>query len=156
MGCLRHAHQPHHLAKCRPFLGEGLQYALQDDIQQPYGVAIQCRVTSEDPEKNFSPDGGRISAYRSPGGPGIRLDGAMASGNVVSRHYDSLLVKVAPPVPCLVHLDSWIRFVLLSLASLGRVHHPVCRHNALVTLADGSSAHSSGWWYADACGPGHT
>lgn len=37
------------------------------------------------------PDSGRITAYRSPGGHGIRLDGSMASGNVVSRHYDSLV-----------------------------------------------------------------
>ena len=44
------------------------------------------------------PDAGRIQAYRSPGGPGIRLDGAMTAGNVVSRHYDSLLVKVRKPV----------------------------------------------------------
>ena len=44
----------------------------------------------------MQPDAGRITAYRSPGGPGIRLDGAMAAGNVVSRHYDSLLVKVNP------------------------------------------------------------
>lgn len=35
-----------------------------------------------------------MQAYRSPGGPGIRLDGAMTAGNYVSRHYDSLLVKV--------------------------------------------------------------
>ena len=45
-------------------------------------------------ERGFQPDAGRISSYRSPGGPGIRLDGAMGAGNVVSRHYDSLLVKV--------------------------------------------------------------
>ena len=43
----------------------------------------------------MQPDSGRIQAYRSPGGPGIRLDGAMTAGNVVSRHYDSLLVKVS-------------------------------------------------------------
>lgn len=43
----------------------------------------------------MQPDAGRIQAYRSPGGPGIRLDGAMTAGNVVSRHYDSLLVKVS-------------------------------------------------------------
>ena len=67
---------------------------MQEDIPQPQGYAIQCRVTSEDPERNFQPDAGRITAYRSPGGPGIRLDGAMAAGNTVSRHYDSLLVKV--------------------------------------------------------------
>jgi len=48
-------------------------------------------VTSEDPERNFQPDSGRITAYRSPGGHGIRLDGAMAAGNSVSQHYDSLV-----------------------------------------------------------------
>lgn len=57
----------------------------------PCSYAIQCRVTSEDPERNFQPDSGRITAYRSPGGHGIRLDGAMAAGNTVSQHYDSLV-----------------------------------------------------------------
>lgn len=66
----------------------------QEDIPAPRGYAIQCRITCEDVERNFQPDSGRIQAYRSPGGPGIRLDGAMTAGNVVSRHYDSLLVKV--------------------------------------------------------------
>jgi pyruvate carboxylase len=66
----------------------------QDDLPQPNGYAIQVRITSEDPERNFQPDAGRITAYRSPGGPGIRLDGYMQAGNIVSRHYDSLLVKL--------------------------------------------------------------
>ncbi|KAL3135464.1 hypothetical protein ABBQ38_005949 [Trebouxia sp. C0009 RCD-2024] len=66
----------------------------QEDIPAPRGFAIQCRITCEDVERNFQPDSGRIQAYRSPGGPGIRLDGAMTAGNVVSRYYDSLLVKV--------------------------------------------------------------
>eukprot|EP00891_Asterochloris_glomerata_P005106 jgi/Astpho2/5106/fgenesh1_pm.00073_%23_5_t len=66
----------------------------QDSIPLPKGYAIQCRVTCEDPERNFQPDTGRIQAYRSPGGPGIRLDGAMTAGNVVSPYFDSLLVKV--------------------------------------------------------------
>ncbi len=66
----------------------------QEAIRQPMGYAIQCRITSEDPELNFQPDSGRIQAYRSPGGPGIRLDGAMATGNIVGSFYDSLLVKV--------------------------------------------------------------
>ncbi|PRW20525.1 pyruvate carboxylase isoform A [Chlorella sorokiniana] len=71
----------------------------QADVPKPNGYAIQCRVTSEDPERNFQPDSGRITAYRSPGGHGIRLDGAMAAGNIVSRHYDSLLVKVICKAP---------------------------------------------------------
>jgi len=57
--------------------------------------AIQCRVTTEDPANKFMPDYGRISAYRSVGGMGVRLDGGTAfTGAVVFPFYDSLLVKV--------------------------------------------------------------
>ena len=59
------------------------------------GTAIQCRVTAEDPNNNFIPDYGNIIAYRSPSGPGVRLDGGTAyTGARISRAYDSLLVKV--------------------------------------------------------------
>ncbi len=59
------------------------------------GAAIQCRVTTEDPRNAFIPDYGHIVAYRSPAGPGIRLDAGTAySGAVIGRHYDSLLVKI--------------------------------------------------------------
>ena len=59
------------------------------------GFALQCRVTTEDPAAGFSPDYGRISHYRSSGGPGVRLDAGNAfSGAVVNPFYDSLLVKV--------------------------------------------------------------
>src|SRR6516162_9732586 len=59
------------------------------------GAALQCRVTTEDPEKNFAPDYGKISTYRSPAGFGIRLDGGTAyAGAVLAAYYDSLLVKV--------------------------------------------------------------
>ena len=64
-------------------------------VPAPKGYAIQCRVTTEDPENDFLPDAGRIAHYRSPGGLGVRLDGATAfTGGTVSPHYDSLLVKV--------------------------------------------------------------
>ena len=60
-----------------------------------YGYAIQCRVTTEDPANNFAPDTGKITAYRSGGGCGVRLDGGNAyAGAVISPYYDSLLVKV--------------------------------------------------------------
>ena len=60
-----------------------------------HGVALQCRVTTEDPEKNFAPDYGKISTYRSPAGFGIRLDGGTAyAGAMLAPYYDSLLVKV--------------------------------------------------------------
>ncbi|XP_030750753.1 pyruvate carboxylase, mitochondrial isoform X1 [Sitophilus oryzae] len=62
---------------------------------QPSGFAIQCRVTTEDPAKNFQPDTGRIEVFRSGEGMGIRLDGASGfTGAIISPYYDSLLVKV--------------------------------------------------------------
>ncbi|BCZ49243.1 pyruvate carboxylase [Clostridium gelidum] len=65
----------------------------QDDIK-PRGYAIQCRVTTEDPSNNFSPDTGKIDVYRSGSGFGIRLDGGNGySGAIISPYYDSLLVK---------------------------------------------------------------
>jgi pyruvate carboxylase len=59
------------------------------------GHALQCRVTTEDPENGFTPDYGRITAYRSAAGFGLRLDGGTAYGGaVITPYYDSLLVKV--------------------------------------------------------------
>ncbi|MFK7990103.1 MAG: pyruvate carboxylase [Sandaracinaceae bacterium] len=59
------------------------------------GVAIQCRVTTEDPSNAFSPDTGRIEVFRSGAGMGIRLDGGSGyAGARISPDYDSLLVKV--------------------------------------------------------------
>ena len=64
------------------------------------GHALQCRITTEDPEANFIPDYGRILAYRGATGFGIRLDGGTAySGAVITRYYDSLLEKVTAWAP---------------------------------------------------------
>ncbi|MGE0799303.1 MAG: pyruvate carboxylase [Lautropia sp.] len=64
------------------------------------GHALQCRITTEDPENGFTPDYGRISAYRSAAGFGVRLDGGTAySGAVITPYYDSLLVKVTAWAP---------------------------------------------------------
>ncbi|KKB11009.1 pyruvate carboxylase [Devosia geojensis] len=66
----------------------------QEDIKL-HGHAIQCRVTTEDPEENFIPDYGRITAYRGATGFGVRLDGGTAyAGAVITRYYDPLLEKV--------------------------------------------------------------
>ncbi|MGD0386268.1 MAG: pyruvate carboxylase [Solirubrobacteraceae bacterium] len=71
----------------------------QDSIRQR-GVALQCRVTSENPANGFRPDAGRITAYRSPGGAGIRLDeGSAFVGAEVSPFFDPLLVKVTARGP---------------------------------------------------------
>ncbi len=75
-------------------LTEATGIASQYDVQLD-GHAVQCRVTTEDPQNNFIPDYGRITTYRSATGMGIRLDGGTAySGAVITRYYDSLLTKV--------------------------------------------------------------
>ncbi|MFM8557795.1 MAG: pyruvate carboxylase, partial [Betaproteobacteria bacterium] len=64
------------------------------------GHALQCRLTTEDPENGFTPDYGRIQAYRSAAGFGLRLDGGTAyTGAVITPYYDSLLVKVTAWAP---------------------------------------------------------
>ncbi|GAB2780479.1 pyruvate carboxylase [Hymenobacter luteus] len=80
-----------------PEIGLGL------DVKPPkVGVAIQCRITTEDPEQDFKPDYGTITAYRSAGGFGIRLDqGSVYTGVRISPFFDSLLVKVSAQAPTL-------------------------------------------------------
>ncbi|MPV49281.1 pyruvate carboxylase [Pseudactinotalea sp. HY160] len=66
----------------------------QEDLRVN-GYALQCRITTEDPANGFRPDTGRITAYRSPGGAGVRLDGATAhAGAEITGHFDSMLVKL--------------------------------------------------------------
>ena len=68
--------------------------ASQEDVRV-FGYSIQSRVTTEDPANNFAPDTGRINAYRSGGGFGVRLDAGNAfTGSVITPYYDSLLVKI--------------------------------------------------------------
>ena len=82
------------IAQGHPLFGEELAIPPQDQIPC-IGFAIQCRITTEDPLKNFAPDYGRILNYRSAAGFGIRLDAASGdAGSVVTPYYDSMLVKV--------------------------------------------------------------
>ncbi|MEM9967746.1 MAG: pyruvate carboxylase [Pseudomonadota bacterium] len=75
-------------------IAEATGKASQEDVQLS-GHALQTRITTEDPQNNFIPDYGRITAFREATGMGIRLDGGTAySGGVITRYYDSLLVKV--------------------------------------------------------------
>lgn len=71
----------------------------QEDVSR-IGYAVQCRITTEDPEKDFRPDIGQIITYRSAAGFGVRLDGGLGTtGSVVTPYYDSLLVKVTTHGP---------------------------------------------------------
>jgi len=82
------------VAEGHPLNGDVIDIPGQDSIVAR-GVAIQNRVTTEDPQNNFSPDIGKITVYRSGGGHGVRLDaGNTYTGAEISPYYDSLLVKV--------------------------------------------------------------
>ncbi len=106
----------------------------QEDIRVN-AHALQCRVTTEDPENNFVPDYGTVTAYRSPAGFGIRLDAGTAyAGAIITRFYDSLLVKVTAwsPTPeetiARMHRALWefrIRGVVTNLRFLDQlIMHP--------------------------------
>jgi pyruvate carboxylase len=83
------------IAQGSPLADPEINLADQRDVQT-LGYAFQCRITSEDPENNFTPDYGRITHYRSASGLGIRLDGGTStSGAIITPFYDSLLVKVS-------------------------------------------------------------
>ncbi|MGH1414282.1 MAG: pyruvate carboxylase [Pelagimonas sp.] len=94
-------------------LAEATGKASQYDIRLN-GHALQTRVTTEDPQNNFIPDYGRITAYRSATGMGIRLDGGTAyAGGVITRYYDSLLTKVTAkaqtPEAAIARMDRALR-----------------------------------------------
>ncbi|MDO6967072.1 pyruvate carboxylase [Rhizobium alvei] len=108
------------------------------------GHALQCRITTEDPEQNFIPDYGRITAYRGATGFGIRLDGGTAySGAVITRYYDPLLEKVtawAPTALEAIHRmdralrEFRIRGVATNLTFLEAIiSHPAFRSNSYTT-----------------------
>ena len=94
-------------------LAEATGKAAQSEIQLN-GHALQTRITTEDPQNKFIPDYGRITAYRSATGMGIRLDGGTAyAGGVITRFYDSLLVKVTAhaqtPEKAIARMDRALR-----------------------------------------------
>ncbi|NMO05049.1 pyruvate carboxylase [Gordonia sp. TBRC 11910] len=70
------------------------ELGLSQDAIRVHGAALQCRITTEDPANGFRPDTGRITAYRSPGGGGVRLDGGTTLGAEVGAYFDSMLVKL--------------------------------------------------------------
>jgi pyruvate carboxylase subunit A len=72
--------------------GEDLGYS-QNEINI-YGWAIECRINAEDPLNDFAPSPGKIKRYRSPGGPGIRVDSGVYTGYVIPPYYDSLISKL--------------------------------------------------------------
>ncbi|HOJ51913.1 MAG TPA: biotin carboxylase N-terminal domain-containing protein [Syntrophales bacterium] len=76
-------------------IAQGERLDIPEERIRLYGKAIQVRINAEDPKNNFMPEGGkRVEVYQSPGGPGVRLDGAVYQGYKIPTEYDSLLVKM--------------------------------------------------------------
>src|SRR5215211_4723431 len=83
-------------AQMRIAAGESLSdLGLAQEVIRINGAALQCRITTEDPANDFRPDTGTITAYRSAGGAGVRIDGGTVDiGVEISAYFDSLLVKL--------------------------------------------------------------
>ncbi len=125
-------------------IGEEASGVPAQELIRKNGHAIQCRITTEDPENNFIPDYGVILAYRGANGFGIRLDGGTAySGALITRFYDSLLEKVTAwgptPEEVIARMvralrEFRIRGVVTNLAFLENVlGHSAFRHGDYTT-----------------------
>lgn len=76
-------------------IAEGYPVDIPKERVRLLGKAIQVRINAEDPKNNFVPEGGKlVEVYQSPGGPGVRLDGAVYQGYIIPTDYDSLMVKM--------------------------------------------------------------
>ena len=94
--------------------GEKLPFRQEDIVQR--GVAIECRINAEDPEKRFRPTPGTIARFRVPGGFGVRFDSHVHEGYVVSPYYDSMIGKL------IVHQPTRREAIACMKRALGELH----------------------------------
>ena len=82
------------LVREQVLIAAGEPLALRQDDVRLTGHAIECRINAEDPSSGFLPTPGRITSYREPGGPGVRVDSGVAAGSEVPGLYDPLVAKL--------------------------------------------------------------
>lgn len=82
------------LVKAQIEVAAGLPLSVKQEDIKLRGHAIECRINAEDPEHDFRPSPGTITALYMPGGPGIRIDGAVYQGYTITPYYDSMISKL--------------------------------------------------------------
>jgi acetyl-CoA/propionyl-CoA carboxylase biotin carboxyl carrier protein len=136
--------------------GEPLSLRQEDVVLR--GHAIECRINAEDPAHNFRPSPGRITSYREPGGPGVRVDSGVREGDEVGGLYDPLVAKLV------VHdvdresarrrmLRALGEFELGGLTTLVGFHRALLAHDCFVRAGTCRDVVESGALAADAAPP---
>jgi acetyl-CoA carboxylase biotin carboxylase subunit len=82
------------LIKWQIKIAAGLPLELRQRDIKHSGVALECRINAEDPDRNFAPCPGKIEKFMLSGGPGVRIDTYLSQGDVISPYYDSMVSKV--------------------------------------------------------------
>src|SRR5438477_4092926 len=75
-------------------IAAGEPLSLRQDTLTPRGWSIECRINAEDPLRDFMPTPGRVTVYREPSGPGVRVDSSLAVASTVPPHYDPMIAKL--------------------------------------------------------------
>src|SRR5437667_1189061 len=125
------------------FIAAGEPLSLRQDDVRLTGHAIECRINAEDPATGFLPSPGRITSYREPGGPGVRVDSGVEAGSEVSGLYDPLVAKLIVHGVDREHarrrmLRALDEFEIGGVATLLGFHRALLRHPCLV---EGSTCH---------------
>jgi acetyl-CoA carboxylase biotin carboxylase subunit len=121
------------LVKQQIFIADGRELPFRQEDVVVRGHAIECRINSEDPDHDFRPSPGRISAMRIPGGPGVRWDSHIQPGYTVPPFYDSLLGKLIAHAPTRAEAIAVLRRALDELRIDGirstiELHRRIVRH----------------------------
>jgi acetyl-CoA carboxylase biotin carboxylase subunit len=115
--------------------GEKLTFQ-QEDIRQS-GAAIECRINAEDPAANFRPSPGRVTAWRQPGGPGVRVDTHACAGYTVPSHYDSMVAKLIVHRPTRTEAIACMRralaeFHIEGIKTIIPLHKEIFNHTSFI------------------------
>src|SRR5205823_7238949 len=108
----------------------------QEDVRLT-GHALECRINAEDPSNGFLPSPGRITAYREPGGPGVRVDSGVTRGSEISELYDPMIAKLIVHGVDREHarrrmLRALDEFEIGGLTTLLGFHRALLRHSCFV------------------------